>query len=59
MENGFYLGEIISGEQWETDDAPVVVKPVFFSVSITPRHAEAKQSVFIKVVVNDVPVSTE
>lgn len=59
MENGVYLGEIMSGEQWRTDNASVVVKPVFFSVSITPNRVDTKQSIFIKVVVNDVPVSAE
>lgn len=59
MESGddVYLGEIMSGEHWETDNAPVVVKPVFFSITLTPNRVVAKGSVRIQVFVQDVPTS--
>lgn len=55
----FISGEIRSGEQFKTDTTPVVLKPVIFSVSITPNPVNKSGSLFIQVFVRDVPMPIE
>lgn len=53
MDNGFYSGEIRSGEQWKTDTTPAVMRPVFSQILLTPVRAVTRASVRIQVFVQD------
>lgn len=55
----YISGEIRSGEQFKTDKTPTVMKPVFFSISLTPNPVVKSGSLFIQVFVRDIPVPTE
>lgn len=55
----YILGEIRSGEQFKTDKTPVALKPVFFSITVTPNPVVKSGSIFVQVVVQDIPVSTQ
>lgn len=55
----YFLGEIRSGEQFKTDTTPVALKPVFFSITLTPNPVVKSGSIFVQVVVRDIPVSTQ
>ena len=55
----YISGEIRSGEQWATDKTPAAMMPVVFSISLTPNPVVKSGSLFIQVIVRDIPVSTE
>lgn len=57
--NDFYLGEIRSGEKWNTDDTPTIMKPVFSRIAISPNLVVTKGSIFVQVFVLDVPLPAE
>ena len=50
----YISGEIRSGEQFQADKTPVVLKPVIFSISLTPNPVVKSGTLLIKVVVRDV-----
>ena len=54
MENGFYSGEIRSGEQWKTDTTPVIMRPVVSQIIVNPVRVVARASVKIQVFVQDI-----
>ena len=55
----YISGEIRSGEQFKTDKTPVALKPVIFSVYLTPNPVVKSSSLFIQVFVRDVPMPIE
>lgn len=55
----YISGEIRSGEQFKTDKTPVALRPVIFSISLTPNPVVKSSSLFIQVFVRDVPTPTE
>lgn len=55
----YISGEIRSGEQWETDKTPAAMRPVVFSISLTPNPVVKSASLFIQIFVRDVPTSIE
>jgi hypothetical protein len=55
----YISGEIRSGEQFQTDKTPVVLKPVIFSINLTPNPVVKSGSIFIQVFVRDVPMPIE
>jgi hypothetical protein len=55
----YISGEIRSGEQFQTDKTPVVLKPVIFSISLTPNPVVKSSSLFIQVFVRDVTMPIE
>lgn len=55
----YISGEIRSGEQFKTDKTPVVLKPVIFSISLTPNPVTKSSTLFIQVFVRDVPTPIE
>jgi hypothetical protein len=50
----YISGEIRAGEQLNTDKTPVIIKPVIFSISLTPNPVVKSNSLFIQVFVQDV-----
>lgn len=50
----YISGEIRAGEQLNTDKTPVIIKPVVFSISLTPNPVVKSNSLFIQVFVQDV-----
>ena len=54
MDNGFYSGEIRSGEQWKTDTTPAVMRPVFSKIVVAPVRVVARASIRIQVFVQDI-----
>jgi hypothetical protein len=52
----FISGEIRSGEQFGTDKTPTAMRPVFFSISVTPNPVVKSDALFIQVFVRDVPM---
>lgn len=59
MGNGFFIGEIHSGERWGTDETPTEIRPEILSILLEPRSVVAKGLVFIQVFVHDVPMPIE
>lgn len=55
----YISGEIRSGEQLKTDKTPVTLKPVIFSISLTPNPIIKSGILFIQVFVQDVPMPIE
>jgi hypothetical protein len=55
----YISGEIRSGEQLKTDKTPVELRPVVFSISLTPNPVVKSGSLFIRVFVRDVAMPTE
>lgn len=55
----YISGEIRSGEQLKTDQTPAALRPVVFSISLTPNPVIKSGSLFIQVFVRDVPVPIE
>lgn len=55
----YISGEIRSGELFKTDETPVALRPVVFSISLTPNPVVKSGSLFIQVFVRDVPLPTE
>lgn len=55
----YISGEIRSGEQFKTDKTQVALKPVIFSISLTPNPVVKSGSLFIQVFVRDVPTPIE
>lgn len=56
---GYISGEIRSGEQFGTDKTPTALRPVIFSISMTPNPVVKSGSLFIQVFVRDVPMPIE
>lgn len=54
MDNGFFSGEIRSGEQWKTDTTPAAMRPVFSKIQIEPVRVVARSSVRVQVFVQDI-----
>ena len=50
----YISGEIRAGEQLKTDKTPVIIKPVIYSISLTPNPVVKSGSLFIRVFVQDV-----
>jgi hypothetical protein len=55
----YISGEIRSGEQFETDKTPTALRPVIFSISLTPNPVIKSGSLFVQVFVRDVPMPIE
>lgn len=55
----YISGEIRSGEQFKTDKTSVALKPVIFSISLTPNPVIKSSSLFIQVFVQDAPMPIE
>lgn len=55
----YISGEIRSGEQLKTDKTPTALKPVIFSITLTPNPVVKSGSLFIQVFVRDIPMPTE
>ena len=55
----YISGEIRSGEQFGTDKTPTALRPVFFSISLTPVKVVKSGTVFIQVYVRDIPMPIE
>ena len=55
----YISGEIRSGEQFGTDKTPTALRPVFFSISLTPAKVVKSGTVFIQVFVRDIPMPIE
>lgn len=55
----YISGEIRAGEQFETDKTPTALRPVVFSISLTPNPVMKSGSLFIQVFVRDVPMPIE
>lgn len=55
----YISGEIRSGEQLRTDQTPTALKPVVFSISLTPNPVLKSGSLFVQVFVRDVPMPIE
>lgn len=55
----YFLGEIRAGDQLKTDNAPVALKPVIFSITLTPNPVVKSGTLFIQVFVRDVPMPIE
>lgn len=55
----YISGEVRSGEQFKTDKTQVALKPVIFSISLTPNPVVKSGSLFIQVFVRDVPTPIE
>ena len=55
----YISGEIRSGEDFKTDKTASVLKPVIFSISLTPNPVVKSGSLFIQVFVQDVPTPIE
>ena len=52
----YISGEMRSGEQFGTDKTPTALKPVVFSITLTPNPVVRSSSLFIQVFVLDVPM---
>lgn len=55
----YILGEIRAGEQLKTDKTPVALKPVIFSITLTPNPVVKSGTLFIQVFAQDVPMPIE
>lgn len=55
----YFLGEIRAGEQLKTDKTTVALKPVIFSITLTPNPVVKSGTLFIQVFVQDVPMPIE
>lgn len=55
----YISGEIRAGEQFGTDKIPTAMKPVFYSISLTPNPVLRLGALFIQVFVEDVPMPIE
>ena len=55
----YISGEIRSGEQFKTDKTPVELKPVVFSITLTPNPVVKSNSLLIQVFVKDAPTPIE
>jgi hypothetical protein len=50
----YISGEIRAGEQLNTDKTPVIIKPVIYSISLTPNPVVKSSQMFIQVFVQDI-----